>query len=127
MENAPHHVTGVSAGPGACGIDPLFPESWARERETITVQGLVNNISCFTCGSDEALLFMAPSAAESRGADESPRSLSVPGFKCQLSLAEKEHFYPRDPITTMTTTAVNTKLSECLLYTGTKPRPEVII
>ena len=33
LENAPHHVTGVSAGPGACGIDPLFPESWARDRD----------------------------------------------------------------------------------------------
>lgn len=101
----------------------LFFQSHGQERETITVPGLVNKISCIACGIDPALLLMAPSAAEGRGADESPRSLSVPGFKCQLSLAEKEHFYPQDPIATMTTTAINTKLSECWLYPGTKPRP----
>ena len=101
----------------------LFFQSHGQETETITVQGQVNKISCIAYGIDAALLFMAPSAAEGRGADESPRSLSVPGFKCQLSLAEKERFYPQDPITTMTSTAINTKLSECLLYPGTKPRP----
>ena len=124
------HTVGKCSPPSRWGVHrpwslwdwPAFSRVMSK-RETINFQGLVNKISCIARGIDATLLFTAPSAAKGRGTDESPRSLSVPGFKCQLPLAEKKHFYPQHPITPMTTTTLNTKLSECLLYPGTKPRP----